>query len=143
MTLGEHPLGVSGIHDTIGRSAACLFTDVIVYRIQCLPAVNAAGVVPPQSVISGSQRGAGAGKIIAAPEQAKLFIEGVGNLALEGEAAGVDLRDRVLVIDRDGRIGGIRESLVAKNGVEIVQIAGCQNEGIAGGRSIDIRTDRK
>jgi len=33
VTLGEHPLGIGRIHHPVGRAAARLVGDVVVYRI--------------------------------------------------------------------------------------------------------------
>ena len=141
MALGEHALGVGGIHHAILGAAAGFFLDVVIGGVEHLAAVDAAGVVPPQAVVGGGDAGAGIDEIIAALEQGEFLVERAGHLALEGETAGVHLGGRAGVVDGDRRVGGVRVGLVAEDGVEIVQIPGGEDERGVGRVEVDAGAD--
>ena len=137
VALREHPLGIRCIDHPIGGAAAGFFFDVVVGGVEHLAAVDAAGVVPPQAVVGRSCAHARIDRIIAALEQRQFLIERTGHLAFEGEAAGVDLGDRRLVVDRDRRIRRVGVGLVAEDGVKVVQITRGQDQPVVSRSEVD------
>ena len=141
VALGEHPLGVGGIEDPVGRRRAGFLPDVIVHRIERLAGIDALGVVPIQAIIRGRAGDRRREGIIAAAEQGEFLFDHVFHLALEGEPRGVHFGHRGGVVERDGGIGGIGVGLVAENRVEIAQITGRQQERVVHERFVVPRVD--
>ena len=141
VALGEHPLGIGGIEDAVGRRGAGFLPDVVIHRIERLAGIDALGVVPIQAVIRGRAVDRCREGIIAAAEQGEFLFDHVFHLALEGEPRGVHFGHRGGVVERDGGIGGIGVGLVAENRVEIAQVAGRQQQRVVHKRVIVARVD--
>ena len=75
VALREHPLGVRRIDHAVGGAAAGLFLDVVVGGIKHLAAVDAAGVIPPQAVVSRSRAHARIDRIIASFEKRQFLLQ--------------------------------------------------------------------
>ena len=112
--------------------------DVVVLNVDDLARIDATGEVPVHAVVGGGRLHARLHEIIPTAEQGQfLFQQGAD---LTGEA---ELRRGHATVggfassDRDGRIGGVRVSLIPHQGVEIVQIAGHEQQGIIGGAIVD------
>ena len=73
--------GVRRVHGAI----EVLIQDVVVQRVDRLTGVDAAGVVPDQSIVHGSGLDAGHRHVIAARQQGQFFISQCGDLTLEGK----------------------------------------------------------
>ena len=137
VALGEHALGVGLVDGAIGGGAAGFFFDVIIGGVDGFAAVDAVGVIPEEAVVGGGGGDAGADAIVAAAEEGEFFVEGAGDLALEGEAAGVDGAG----VEGNGGVSGVGVGLVAEEGVEVVEVAGGEDEGVVGVGVVGVGVD--
>ena len=129
---------VVGVHHAI----AVLIEHIVVERIDHLASVDAAGVVPDQAIVNRAQLDAREQKVIAPAHQRQFLLEDGGQLPLEREegrgdgAVGVMRR-----ANADGRIRGVGPSLVAQDHVEIVQVAGGEQQRVVGRAVVDAAYD--
>ena len=130
VTLGEHPLRIGRIHHPVGRAAARLVGNVVVHRIQRLARIDAPGIIPDQTVVNRTDGDPGGLAVITPAQKHQLLFEDARGLAFEGKARGAHFGRHATRIHGDGGIGGVGIGLVAQNHVEIVQVAGGQEERI-------------
>ena len=112
--------------------------DVVVLNVDDLARIDATGEVPVHAVVGGGRLHAGLHEIIPTSEQGQFLFQQGADLTREAELRrGHATVGGFASSDRDGRIRGIRIGLIPHQGVEIVQIAGHEQQGVIGGAIVD------
>ena len=144
VALGEHALGIRGIHDAVGGAAACFIRNIVIHGVERLAGIDPAGIIPDQTIIHGSNIHPRRLAVISAPQENQFLFEHRGGLAFKREPRGADLRRRPARIHQNRGVGRVRIGFVAQDNVEIVQITRREEERIVGGTVVitGIHTDR-
>src|ERR1043165_4506668 len=127
MAHGKQDSGIVGINNTV----MVLIEDIVIEGIDHFARGDATCVIPVEMVIDWSELHTGRKGIVATTQQRELCLRQRRFLALERIKRRGDVSVcSVSCADTDGWVGGVGESVVGDQAVEVAEVAGGQEQRI-------------
>ena len=130
--------GIGRVDHTVGVEVL----DVVVLGVDDLARVDAPGEVPIQAVVGRRRLHPGLHEVVTTAQKAQLLFQERGQLTGEAELGGGHAAfGGAAGAGGDGRIGRVGLGLVTQERVQVVEVAGHQQQGVVGRAIVDPGVD--